>query len=163
MMKFGTLLFAAGLIFAVAAQSQGRYAGSVSTAETIPFGEWPLEQADPDAVEAIWRHEIAWAQERFGEQIDFLCLGYSYGKPTDDYFERFSDIDVPLKGKLACSPYVGEEGFSVLLGVSHIRCDGPRCTARSDISFGEVIEPGVDVEALLVDGIWQVSVERGGE
>lgn len=163
MIKFGAPVAAAGLLAIAPAQSQDHYAGSTSTAEVIAFGDWPLEKADPDAVEAIWRHEIAWAKERFGEQIGFLCLGYSYGQPTEEYFARFDDIDVPLKGKLSCSPYVGEEGFSVLLGVSHIRCDGARCTARSDVSFGETIEPGVDVETLLVDGVWQVSVERDRE
>jgi len=133
---------------------------SIPRAAVIEFGEWPLEHADPDGVEAMLRHEIAWAMERFGDELEFACFGYSYGQPTPAFFERFADVPLRLEGRLNCSPYVGEEGMSVLLGLSTIRCTADNCTAFTDVSFGEVIEPGVPISARKVDGNWSVQVER---
>ncbi len=133
---------------------------SIPRAAVIEFGEWPLEHADPDAVEAMLRHEIAWAMDRFGDDLKFACFGFSYGEPNPEFFERFDDVPLRLEGRLNCSPYVGEDGKSVLLALSTIRCEVDTCTANTDVSYGDVIEPGLPIVARKVDGVWAVQVER---
>jgi len=127
---------------------------------TIEFGEWPLEFADPDAVEAIMRYQTDWVTKRFGGRLEFVCLAYAYGQPTPEFFARFEDVAVPLKGRLNCSPHVGEPGFSVLIDLAEIRCSKETCTAISGLSFGKVIEPSEPVAARLIDGVWTVSSQR---
>jgi len=133
---------------------------TIPGAATVEFGEWPLDFADPDAVEAIVRFEMERVSQRFGEKLDFLCVGYSYGQPTPDFLARFAQIGLPIKGRLNCSPYVGETGFSVLIEVSSIRCGKSACRARSGLSIGETIERDRSVAASLEEGVWTVSLEE---
>ena len=168
MMRFSLAVFAsiliAGLPVNAAAEQTDRGSQleplSIPRAAVIEFGEWPLEHADADAVEAMLRHEIAWAMERFGDELEFACFGYSYGEPTPAFFDRFADVPLRLEGRLNCSPYVGEDGVSVLLALSTIRCETDVCTANTDVSYGDVIVPGLPIMARKVDGNWSVQVER---
>lgn len=129
----------------------------------IEIGEWPLHQADADAIEAMFRREIARVQARFGEELDFVCLGYSYGEPTAEMMERLADTGIPLVGRLACSPERNREYMSVLVGLSTVRCEPLVCTANSDISFGYVIEPGVAISAHKTLDSWSVRVNKAGD
>ncbi|MBV7260093.1 hypothetical protein [Erythrobacter crassostreae] len=132
----------------------------VPDANATEFGEWPLEKADPAAVEALFRHEIARMQARFGEELDFICLGYSYGQPTETFFEKMADTGVPLKGRLACSPRRNPDYTSVLVGLSTIRCEKLVCTANTDISFGYTIESGVPISAHKTPDGWAVRFQN---
>jgi hypothetical protein len=129
----------------------------------IPFGEWPLHQADAGAVEAMFRSEIVRMQARFGDDLDFVCLGYSYGEPTAQLMGRLADLDVPLMGRLACSPERNTDYMSVLVGLSTIRCEQLVCTANSDISFGRTIERGVPISAHRTPDSWAVRLNEGGD
>ncbi len=128
--------------------------------QAIEIGEWPLHQADGDAIEAMFRREIARAQARFGEELDFICLGYSYGEPAAAMMGRLSDTGAVLKGRLACSPERNRDYFSVLVGLSTVRCQTLVCTANSDISFGYVIEPGVAISAHKTPDSWSVRLNE---
>lgn len=129
-------------------------------ATIVEFGEWPLEKADPLAVEAMFRHEIERMKVRFGDELDFVCLGYSYGQPTGAFFDRLADADIPLKGRLACSPYQSSDAISALVGLSTIRCGKLVCTASTDISFGDTIERGVPISAHKTQHGWAVRLQE---
>ncbi|TRD12459.1 hypothetical protein FGU71_11685 [Erythrobacter insulae] len=129
---------------------------TIPGAAVIEFGEWPLEKADPFAVEALFRHEIERMKARFGDELKFACLGYSYGQPTEAFFERVADTGIPLKGRLACSPYRSRGTMSVLIGLSTIRCAERVCTANTDISFGDTIERGIAISAYKERDQWSV-------
>lgn len=132
-------------------------------AEKISFGEWPLEYAHPDAVEAMFRYQLAQTIERFGDTLDFVCLGYSYGEPTAEFLERFADVTVSIQGRYACSPERNQDKFSVLLALSTIRCNAGYCSAKSAISFGDTIEPSVPISAGLSPDGWAIESNETAE
>lgn len=134
-------------------------AQSVPKAPSIEFREWLLEEANEEAVEAMFRAQFDGVSARFGERLEFVCFAYAYGRPTPDFFARFADLITPIKGRLNCSPYVGEPGFSVLIDLAHIRCKEAVCSARSGISFGETIESSQPIDAFLREGKWIVPTQ----
>lgn len=137
--------------------AQSSEAITMPPAAIIEFGEWPLESADPDAVEAMFRHSIKQTRERFGEKLDFVCLAYAYGQPTQDYIQRFSDLGVIIKGRYSCSPDYIDQQFAVLIDLAEIRCSSRRCTAITGLSFGHTIEKSVWIWAEKSDEAWMVA------
>ncbi|MCK0128178.1 hypothetical protein [Erythrobacter sp. F6033] len=129
-------------------------------AAEIELGEWPLGKADPGAVEAMFRHEIVRMEARFGQKLDFLCLGYSYGQPTKAFFERFSDTATPLMGRLSCSPDRNRDAMGVLVELSTIRCEKLVCSAKTNISFGNTFVPGVPISAHKTPDGWAVRLQE---
>jgi hypothetical protein len=128
-----------------------------------------LQGADPDAVEALYRHQMGDGVPRSRERDVTLCLGAGpdnghLADPPQTLLDRFSDHRPPVKGYSKClwnrdrwiDPANGRN--AIVHYIVRFHCPSPtRCSAGGGYLQGNLSSSGNSYELERRSGRWQVT------